>query len=122
MPLPRVRFTVRRMMIAAAVVALPLGWWRYREMTALADRYRQRYGWYTGLAALDLGEAEDWDRMAVEKRKDPAQHPAWTLDQMAAASAGKRKMGNYYRDLASKYARAVARPWLPVAPDPPEPE
>jgi hypothetical protein len=118
----RMRFTVRRLMVAVAIVSLPLGWWRYREMAALSERYRQKYGWYYGLATLDLGEAEEWDQMAVEKRKSAAQHPAWTLDQMAVASAGKRRMGNYYRDLASKYARAVARPWLPVAPDPPEPE
>ena len=110
------------MMVAVAIVALPLGWWRYRELVALSEVYRQRYGWYSGLAGLDLGEAEDWDQMAVEKKRSPAQHPAWTLEQMAVAGAGKRKMANYYRDLADKYDRAVARPWLPVAPDPPVPE
>jgi hypothetical protein len=122
MRFPRVRLSVRRTMVAAVVVALPLGCWRYREMVALSEGYRQKYGWYSGLAGLDLGEAEDWDRMAVVKRKDRSQHPAWTLEQMAMAGAGKRNMASYYRDLASKYARAVARPWLPVDPDPPKPE
>ncbi len=122
MPFPRVRFTVRRMMVAAVAVALPLGWSRYREMAVLSECYRRNSGWYSGLAALDLGEAEDWDQMAVEKKKSPAKYPAWTLEQMAVASAGKRKMGNYHHDVASKYARAVARPWLPLDPDPPKPE
>ena len=30
--------------------------------------------------------------------------------------------GRWHHDLAMKYARAAGHPWLPVAPDPPEPE
>jgi hypothetical protein len=29
---------------------------------------------------------------------------------------------NHHWEIAGKYARASLRPWLPVAPDPPEPE
>jgi hypothetical protein len=29
---------------------------------------------------------------------------------------------SYHRDLAAKYERAARYPWLPVEPDPPEPE
>jgi hypothetical protein len=32
------------------------------------------------------------------------------------------RAATYYGDLRRKYERVAARPWLPVAPDPPEPE
>jgi hypothetical protein len=50
------------------------------------------------------------------------------LEKLAANAAGKDREKAILRrfvwhaDLHDKYARAAKRPWLPVVPDPPEPE
>jgi hypothetical protein len=36
--------------------------------------------------------------------------------------AGKQSRSKYHRSLMKKYKWASHHPWLPVAPDPPEPE
>jgi hypothetical protein len=81
MKLPRVRFTVRRMMVAVAVLALAVGWWKQGE------RRRARF---RALAIVHLIEANE---------------PT-----------------DYHGRTAVKYMWATRYPWLPVAPDPPEPK
>jgi hypothetical protein len=91
--LPRVRFTVRRLMVAVAVVGITLGALaacrsrsaRFRE---IRDRHR---------AAMIVG---------FEAPGEAA--PAARLD--------------WHRAIERKYEYAARHPWLPVAPDPPEPE
>ncbi len=90
MPFPRVRFTLRRMMIAVAIVAILLG---------LAEMTRRRRA-----AFREKSTAIRWSEY-VEGH-------------------GKRRpeIAEHYRRMAEKYERAARYPWLPVAPDPPEPE
>jgi hypothetical protein len=48
------------------------------------------------------------------------------LDQVTAELdaifARHRQLADYHREMSRKYQRAAARPWLPIAPDPPVPE
>jgi hypothetical protein len=99
MRLPRVRFTVRRMMVAVAITAGIL--WAAVEVRSLpgrAESYRIR-------AALDL-------------------HMSRAADQEAACGAGPcaSRVADYYRATAAKYRRASRFPRLPLPPDPPYPE
>ena len=126
MRLIRPRFTVRRLMVAVAIVAFALGGLeslrRYRAMVALSESYSQTARMYSATVALVLGDASCWDRIPSEKKKIPDPYPFYTLDDAAHHARNSREKARRYRALAAKYERAARHPWLPIAPDPPEPE
>jgi hypothetical protein len=99
MKLARVRFTVRRMMVAVAVAALgltALSFWARRD---------ERYLKFALGAMTHAGLAEahrtggPYGRVPVNPRK-----------------------AAYHAALVRKYEWAIRYLWLPVLPDPPEPE
>jgi hypothetical protein len=103
MRLPRVRFTIRRLMLAVAVVALLVGMaieseWRRVRFHKLVQFYwwKQANPHFPYLSAT----YEDWESIT---RRLP-------------------RLGPYYAAMRAKYEFAERYPWLPVAPDPPEPE
>jgi hypothetical protein len=110
MRLPRVRFTVRRLMVAVAIVGLLMGTglWAVR-MRTLSAAYRERAFEFGGEPAvgrnLDFKViTEDGEYISVHKDEN-----YWL----------RREWGH---KLAEKYRRLADRPWLPVEPDPPPPE
>jgi hypothetical protein len=105
----RVRLTVRRLMVAVAIVGILLGSGRWIVvMRARSDTYRRK--------AVELAETRH----------------AWHLDYWVytkdSRCIGIHQDENYWRDhawrskLAGKYWRLSLRPWLAVGPDPPRPE
>jgi hypothetical protein len=105
MRVPRVRFTVRRLMAVVAVLAVLLGAGaEVVRLARLAEDYRQRAKYF--VAAEDVRNLT----VAAERMVDPG--AARKPDRIAA----------HYAQLRRRYERAAARPWLPVAPDPPEPK
>jgi hypothetical protein len=160
MRLPRVRFTMRRLMVWVAVVALALGG------VLWAARLRRRSAYYVYVAqAYDL-EAKNhttfiaFYRELAEQRRRPEFHlgqdyqdatlftndyggrltterqgewdpyaarlrdpdPEQDEDRLRALAVQERRRAAYFAELGTKYRRAAARPWLPVARDPPSPE
>ena len=104
MRLPRVRITVRRMMVAVAIVALGLAVVRWmRSMDALSANYHHR--------ALSHYVKLSNDHFLMLQLPDDPRDDKW-LD--------RRK--TYRRAMAEKWNRAALFPWLPIEPDPPEPE
>jgi hypothetical protein len=104
MRFPRMRFTVRRLMIAVAVLGTSLGGFAYlerrcQEFQALAQYHDHEHG---------LGSALGLDGIcrAINIRGEVV--PA-ALD-------------NWHTELAEKYRHAAQVPWLAVEPDPPRPE
>jgi hypothetical protein len=94
MRLPRVRFTVRRLMIAVAVVALAIGMFaRSRQMSKIADRHAAQILEHSQMMPLPNGAFV----MLLDNR------------------------GQWHQAMVAKYRRAARRPWLPVEPDPHEP-
>jgi hypothetical protein len=93
------------MMIAVALAALVFGGEATRRRWAsLASTYRakaQHCQYKAVLAARGRGEA---DLINVHQKDN--------LEQIA----------DHYDALARKYDRAARFPWLPIGPDPPEPE
>ena len=88
MPLPRVRFTVRRMMVATAIAGLVLGLGgRHAQFRRIAEFHSAKY------RKLAYGS----QIVRVFKIR-------------------------WHAAMAEKYAHASRYPFLPVAPDPPEPE
>jgi hypothetical protein len=96
---PRVRFTMRRMMVAVAVLAVVFGLYKRREtFLALAD-YHNKGEKCAGFSTFG--------RMH------------WVNQHGEGVTEAK---SDWHVQLAEKYRGAASRPWLPVEPDPPEPE
>jgi hypothetical protein len=90
MRMRRLRFTVRGMMIAVAIVGLAVG--------CLAERRARFTRIYNRHSRYLLGKGSGW------------------------YTARSYRIIDWNVDMYEKYERAVRYPWLPVAPDPPEPE
>jgi hypothetical protein len=147
----RMRFTVRRLMVAVAIVAIATGglvlWRRASEFSRLARLYgaweefekanfsiwskmsgsgfrRHRESLDQDLAEMTAAASptdvhiyqkimQCQDRIAELKRAEVAD---------TAEVKRSRVRAEHFGQLAGKYRDAARRPWLPVAPDPPEPE
>lgn len=104
MRLPRVRFTIRRMMITVAVVSI-LVWAVKLHQIADSHRaraYRSKQHW--GAAWRGMYQKTDGSYSSILGNENRDLHMF------------------YYRSLKEKYERAARYPWISVAPDPPEPE
>ncbi len=108
MSLPRLRFTVRAMMVAVAIVAAVLG--LKRRMHDFSRRAE-----YHLLRADELAKGCVFGKMF---RDDPDRSRA---SQHEAERQNFRVVA-FHANLGVKYARAARYPWLSVAPDPPEPK
>src|SRR4051812_24297634 len=97
-------FRVRTLMLAVGVMALLL--WGAMMGTRSYVYYR---------LARDYGNYErSWRYIAARDRGNP-------LHARSVGVVWGPQIADYYAPLARKYRRAMWRPWLPVAPDPPSP-
>jgi hypothetical protein len=115
MRLPRVRFTVRRLMIAVAIVALALG------IFAECVRLSRKSASFRTQAEACSG-IEETLRMIIA-----ASGPDTPVDVSPGPGMPSRRftamvVAEHQAALKLKYERAARRPWLPVEPDPPEPQ
>jgi hypothetical protein len=116
MRLPRVRFTVRRMMVAMSVVAVSLGTERAARRSAdfreLADFHAARL---KKLAFLRQHEGVRYGSFSFLP-------PPEVLRRYDAETAPLHaQCVSYHNRLMRKYRRAMWLPWLAVDPDPPSP-
>ena len=110
MTLPR--FRLRTLMIVVAIVGLLMYCRRVQQhrlnlatLCRIADRGVRRSGTIYRLE-------HDIETLLTVTFETPALSPA-EID-------GRRRRSAYWIALKRKYDRAATRPWLPVAPDPPE--
>jgi hypothetical protein len=99
---PRFRFTVRGMMLAVAVAGMACG----------GEVVRRRRAAFLAQAEVHRALA---DYLSV------SEHYVLRPGDTHLSLTGRRRAEVEAR-LAAKYERAARHPWLPVAPDPPEPE
>ncbi len=133
---PRVRFTVRRLMVAVAVVALLVtSSLRVDTLIRRSGRYRQEAARQEFIRQIRLSQRRNDEAMG---RADEASLKAarllyppdspivrmarGRLDRHRLDAGRYRKQAEHRASLRDKYARAAARPWLAIDPDPPEPE
>ena len=126
---PRLRFTVRWLMLAVglAVVAVGGGVWGYR-MWRLSNAYEGKAQFYKTVeenlrmvgAIHRRGAIAPEELMAEYAAQGmPTSNPnAARHSEEAAHNATKAA---YFADLVRKYERAARYPWLGVEPDPPVP-
>ena len=101
MKLPR--FTVRRLMVHVAILALAMAFLDNVAMPWAARRseeFRELGQYHRGVS---------WTIHPVDRNRRRA---GWNSARLL----------EYHARMAEKYDRAARFPWLPVAPDPPEPE
>ena len=122
MPLPRVRFTVRRMMVAVAIVAIFLA--AAVHLARIADRDARLSRRYRDLAAFHNAECITLSWGKYWRGPDGEYHASGVLpsDPKAVELKG-RELALYlwHSKLGDKYGFAADHPQLVVAPDPPEP-
>ena len=115
MKIPRIRFTVRRMMVAVAVLALAFGiarlWWA-------RQRYLEKAAGHASFRAYLLRSPENikhWEERWTSGREGkPARYP-WPAGPPFVPA-----IAEYHEAMRLKYERAARYPWLSVAPDPPD--
>jgi len=130
MRIPRLRFTIRLLMIAVAIVGVFL--------TAARLVYLWRH--YQALAAMHASKEVNYVRQAqgAERRQDWCARQATIANLQSASVRGStwerlatssgaiahdlRRLAAHESRLKRTYERAARHPWLPVEPDPPEPE
>jgi hypothetical protein len=118
MQMPRFRFTVRRMMVAVAFAGLVLApaAWGIR-LLGYAEGFRRQS------ARMQARERRDF--MACRYWRDAAETNralGVAAEKERANAAHFERLAGYCGSLSRKYERAARYPWLPVEPDPPEPE
>ena len=104
MRLPRVRFTVRRMMIAVAIAGALLGLLAYAR--GLQDR------------------SADYQRLATEHQFQSFLLTGYMVTNGTNNETSRKfdsELRSHHDRIRFKYERAARYPWLPVDPDPPEP-
>jgi hypothetical protein len=119
MTLPRVRFTVRRLMVVVAIAAiavwLPVILTRRAKYHRLAREFDAKATVARALGPHGVIHADAVTIRATNVyvlQREPGSGP---FDCLGAHS-------DYYAAMKEKYERAARYPFLPVAPDPPEPE
>jgi hypothetical protein len=116
---PRVRFTIKRMMVAVAILGLIMGGSR---MAWLSIRYRRAAQYYATLERffrqvqrLAQENVKSQDELALLVGSSPL------LENKLARTAAAvtfQHTGDYYAALRRKYERAAFCPWFPVGEDP----
>jgi hypothetical protein len=146
--LPRPRFTVRRLMILVAVVALILGGViiseRRRSMFTVEYRRHALTGYETALKLMIVVSGLTTSGQPLPPLPEVARRagldavmndagwktqksiPPMNIDQAETIRTGRLghllRVVEYHRQLRRKYQQAAKYPWLPVATDPPEPK
>lgn len=132
--MPRPRFTLSRMMIAAAVVCVPLATiGRSQYLAAEGRRHRaEASSLASRIESLAFDEFISRPRpgyqipTCAEPRARERAGPEEERDVELAYGRGSvmhrlYRRWRYHDSLAEKYKEAAHHPWLPVSPDPPEP-
>ena len=107
MRLPRVRYTLRSMLVAVAVVAMTLG------VSVELGRRRMRF---SRLAAYHRARI-----VAPSQYVDKNRRIVRWVGRDSRFFEERPRLDYWHEELAMKYDAAASRPWYPVEPDPPPP-
>jgi hypothetical protein len=113
----RVRVSLRRILMVVVVVEAAAGVVLLRSR---ADGFRERALYHASEAGLFQSHARLWDQGVSEGCTEIP--PDATPEEYARGAARCRRWAAHEAALSARYQRAAARPWLPVAADPPTPD
>jgi hypothetical protein len=103
------RLTVRRLMALVAIMGVLLGTILGVERRRATFRRLHRH-------------YETEANLLLLKRTDNVDSPFYSRLNWGESIAKRRRLEGYYWSMTVKYELVIERPWLPLAPDPPEPE
>jgi hypothetical protein len=112
MRVPRMQFTLRRMMLAVAGAAVMIWGVQTTSRWRLYRARAQHHALEHARLSAELAPA-----LAFKQKHDS--FPGCALSQAWLETACERAEWNAL--LTTKYQRAAFHPWLPTEPDPPEP-
>lgn len=113
----RPQFTVRRLMVAVAIVGLILGPVAVTvQLAGTAYGHRETAIGHARLAATLRHNGSMIAVMARREKTESIRH------NHLSAMAEHTSAADYFEALREKYCRAARRPWAPVEPDPPPPK
>ena len=104
MRLPRVRYTVRRMMVVVLIVAIMLAIHVTLQRRRVRFEQLSRYH----IQSIRIESSCSWAPYEPEESDVLSDKALW--------------QAIWHAKLSRKYSEAARRPWLPVSPDPPQPE
>jgi hypothetical protein len=116
---PRLRFTVRRLMVAVAAIGGASGaYLGIMTEGRLAQAYRRRAAEHRMWEEVHRQSGERFRMLWLEavESKDP-EH-----EDFRSTAEWDEARRRWHGELMRKYEYAASRPWLPVEPDPPEPK
>ena len=113
MPLPRVRFTVRRMMVAMVVMAVVMG--AVEGLRRRRESFQRRAEMFAQKVSAAILDEQDY---RTSRRGNRRGSPNYYDNRTTVAYD---QLVEHYDALRVKYEQAADRPWWFVAPDPPEP-
>jgi hypothetical protein len=130
MPMLRVRFTVRRLMIAVAVVAILIGvgleggrlYQRFHKYSRLASKHGFYEECLLGFANASGMMAEEYRLSAMRRSEGESDNTADLQIEWLTDERRFRRLAEYQAGIKAKFEAAKWRPWLDVEPDPPRPE
>jgi hypothetical protein len=117
MMFPRLQFTVRQLMTALGVVALLLTVWRFHCLSRI---YHEKVEWFDKNAGHSRRLSSEYAERAKREREIWPDRSSVTNSYLSQSERHRRR-SEYFAASSRRYARAAARPWVPLAPDPPAP-
>jgi type II secretory pathway pseudopilin PulG len=126
MRLPRVRFTIRRIMIVVAIVALLMGGMRLLWLRSVYRKAALAHATFENLARtlqrMVENEGKDERELEIAFGMKVESESEVVKAKRAADARVNQKTAEYHAAQRQKYERAASRPWVPIAPDSPPPE
>jgi hypothetical protein len=122
MRLPRVRFTVRRIIMLVTTSAMGFAALSYHRN---ASHYREIARFHSRQSIVHDFASKGQDVILVGCPTDGGDGGYCVRTPQAKTEAERarmRRIARYHAELTTKYERAAARPWLPIESDPPLPE
>jgi hypothetical protein len=116
MRMPRFRFTVRRMMMAVALLSVAFGLEQMRRKRSLYIEEAAKWSW---LERLNLDYEYTYENYASRREangRGPSREKEVSENRVKAKHYRSRAIEAGM--LRRKYLHAARYPWLPVAPDP----
>ena len=101
MRLTSVRFTIRQLMLAVAILGVSI------ELLRRHDQFLRRAEYHEASVSITLACGPGHYSATNELGEDVR---SWSLTRI-----------EWHHRLGEKYRRAASSPWLPVEPDPPQP-
>ncbi len=122
MKLPRFRFTMRRMMVAVAILGVLLAVVDAMRVLSLANKYRRKA---EAAAQMErrFREIDAMDPVSRARAANEAEenYQEFVSSWLAADPVWTRKMIGYFTALRTKYEQAAENARLPVSTDLPQP-